>query len=64
MTEPGLHQLERQLEAAVDAAVNAPARVEMAQSYAGRYISPMPRAINYAGGDQRGGFRPRLQDVC
>ena len=54
MTEPGLHQLERQLEAAVDAAVNAPARVEMAQvMQAG--IFRLAAGINYTGGDQRGG---------
>src|SRR5215467_10395305 len=32
VTEPGLHQLERKLEPAIDPAVDAPARVEMAQS--------------------------------
>src|SRR5215469_13274520 len=52
MTEPCLHHLERQLEPAVDAPVDAPGSVEVAQAVEARILGS-PIAVDDAGGHLR-----------
>jgi hypothetical protein len=55
MAKAALHQLERQLEATIDAAVDAPAGIEMAQGMEAR-IFCLPMLVGDAGRDLDRGF--------